>query len=385
MTARSRALNPVFAVAATRAALASALLGGLAPAAGAQGSVVVPAARATKDAPRHGWFAGLTTKARQQILIGSRHLAAFRGRKLTGIAVRRDMAFAGPLGGGRAALEIVVSTSMTLDPDAPSERFDANHGPKPGRVFRGVVGVPASPPVGRRAPWAPSDTVSMSFSVPFPYAGGTLCIECRGAPVPGRESTFWPVDYESDLVSGSAQLRGATCVGGAVAGPVSAVAWPGTLRPGATAIFQASARPGTDGFLLLGVRPLGGARGVALAPFGAPGCALYVDAMVDVPVPFGAPFEPGANAHGAATILLPKTTGLLGATLLAQWVHTEWRLPRWTNRLGLTTSNLIVARIASRPTTLGLATVFSRQIGPRPPARGTVRVGTAPVLRLSWR
>lgn len=346
---------------------------------------VVPARFQTVDGPSLGWFPGAPRALRQQIILGAPHLRALRGKTLVGLWVRRDTSLPEAFRGGAIDASIDLSSSPRLDPNAPSPRFDANHGPDRTRVMKARVVVPNSPAVQTpHDPWSVTNTVRIAFTTTFRYGGGALVLDWVGVPVQGREIRNWPLDYELERTAGAVTEFGTSCTRVRFVGPHTASAWPRSLVIGGTAIFPVVGRPGSDGFFLVGTRlyPRGG---LPLAPLGAPGCTLHVDPQATLPVLFGPPLEPGMPSHAVARVQLPADAGLLGGSFFGQWVLAEWRLPpaTWTNRAGMTTSNAISVTLAARPATLGLATVTRSVLAPPAlPAKGTVRVGTAPVLRL---
>lgn len=353
----------------------------------ATAQVVVPASYRTSDARSLGWFPGAPRHLRQQILVGAAHLTKLRGKTIHELWLRRDASDPVALQGGAVDVRVWLSTSTSLDPARPSARFDANHGRDRALVLQGRVPVPNSPAPGPGYdPWAPANVVRLVLARPFRYGGGTLSIDWVGAAAPGKAFRFWPLDYHDEAVAGVVRRTGTSCTRVPFGSPYTADADARSLVPGATALFTAVARPRTTGYLLLGTRLLAGAQGISLAPFGAPACRLYVDPAATLTTSFGPALEQGAPAHGVVRVSLPGNPTLLGASVVAQWAVTEWRAyppSGWTNRAGLTTSNLVQATLAARSAQLDLATV-TRSVTRPPvlPVEGTVRVGRGPVLRL---
>lgn len=344
----------------------------------AQG-VVVPALPGV-DAPARAEFAGVTHAQRQQVLVAGRHLLGLRGTPLRALVVRRDPGAAGSLRGGAVELEVALSTSPA-DPDAPAEAFAANQGPDRRVVFQGVVNVPDAPAPGASVdPWGAASTVRVDFATPFPYAGGTLCLDLSGRPLAGSASPYWPVDAWFTPGDGRVEPIGAGCArlqhdGGDAGG------WASTLRPGASAVFEAFAQPGASGFLLLGAQALPG--GLDLGAVGMAGCRLWVDPVLVLGATFAPLPQPFAVAQASVAVLVPKDPILLGAVLHAQWLEVELALPprQWSTPAGFALSGAVRATLASQATTAGMAMVVADWQPPAPPpALGLVQPALAPVL-----
>lgn len=351
-------------------------------------SATVPAPYDRADAPSWGEVAGLTSVRRQQVLVDANLVRGLAGRRLTGVWFRRDSKTRGALPRGEADLVVVVSDGA-LSPAGATESFAANHGRNAVEVFRGRVSLPASPalPPGRTAGWGPAETVRITFTKPFVFSGGALCLDLRGAPVAGREADFWPIDFDYDTSSGRVAVVGASCYGPGARAATSSVAHAGTLRVGGTARLGALGRPRTTSLLLLGTRRIG-QGGLDLTPFGAPGCRILVDADLVLDT-FVHPWPRSPHGFAAATFFVPNQPAFAGARLLAQWANLEATLPRsqWTNQAGLTTSEALDLTLAPTPPRLGVATVTSTPAASilRLPARGAVAPHHAPVLRLTIR
>ncbi len=356
--------------------------------AAAQNQAVIPAIHATQDAPSLRSLAGFCANERQQFLIGPSHLAALAGRSLVGFAVRRDSHYDRALGSAQAQLSVSLS-DRAGDPDRPSPQFAANRGATPRQVFSGSVAAPASPALGSgaTAPWDAAHSIRIAFAQPFPYAGGTLCVEIDGYPVVGTTECFWPIDAAAASTPGGAvQHLGAAC-GPFAASGLTASAVPETLRLGNTAVLIAWGLPSTPAVALIGSGPL--SPPLDLGPMGATGCTLQVNPSLSLPLQFGS--APPLVNSGAANlrVQVPTSPTLAGGSLFAQWLNIETSLPRtqWSNPAGITASNGLQATLSSAVTaSLDMAMITSAAMpsGAPLPSTGETVLHKAPVVELLW-
>ncbi len=321
-------------------------------------------------------FPGTFLTSRQQILLGSTWLSALPApASVTAIAFRRDGADLRALVAGRAQVTLRMS-SLAVAANAASEVFATNQGSDARQVFQAVVAFPASPSLQHRndPDWGPQNSFTLPFTAPFPYVGGTLCLDIEGTPV---QATRWPIDYHSDLQLGRVQRLGSAC------GPISAITTKTArvseyaLRPGASMTFQLIGERYSLGILLL--------AGSRLSPplpldfLGSPGCFLYVDPAVTVwssvtPRPGRSSNHPGI---GEVQIQMPHEPGIVGANLYAQWLNVTG-----TN---LTASDALELSFAGGLTPYGAGTVTSARADGLPiPSTGRVSPGHAPVVRLTY-
>jgi len=360
--------------------ISALVFAGLAVALPAQ--VTVPATAASTDLSTERWIAGVGTTLRQQILVDQRHLEALVGREIDALLFRRDFGHGAALPAVAFDAQLYVSTSPHAAAAHASELLAANHGPDWLQVFTGHVTVPASAdPSGRAPTWQSSDVVRIDFGTPFPYRGGTLCIDLTATTLAGR--SFWPCDAWSDGATGVVRSIGTSCqdhakvlkVGGTQSHFVDRVG----LVPGGTVACSALAEPGASATLVFGLGELQPA--LDLGPFGAPGCKLHVDvigAVSTVVVP--PPPEPLTAWTGGvvrSTFQLPASAGLLGGRFTTQWVEVV------PGRFA--TTNAVEATISGTLPTSGVALVEARFDGHTPPTHGEVTFHAVPVLRLEPR
>jgi hypothetical protein len=337
----------------------------LAPWLAAQGLHVVPSAHSSSDAPSLTGVAGIGITDRQQIVIDAGHLAPLVGRDLTGLVFRREatdpLAFA-----ANTALIVVRIGSANSSAQDVRPDFAANS-TAPLEVLRGTVQIPASPPPGSTPTWSAPDAVELSFSTPYRYAGGPLCIDIHGTV--GTE-TWWPVDAVEDGTAGVVTSEGQACgrlaaVHGATAGVAER-----DLVLGESVICTLFGEPSAPAFLLLGLGTL--ANPLDLAFLGAPACELRVQPISALATVVSAPpFDPTFGGLAERVIHLPTDAGLAGAEFVVQWAELL--------QGSLTTSNTLRCRIASTRPNLGLAVVWSR--AGTPPI---VQFTRAPVVGLRW-
>lgn len=339
--------------------------------------LVIPSVAATRDGNSSGRVAGFMQAHRQQMLVGASWLTGVAGREITALTFRRD---GWPVDhtAGSAELRVRMSTSVGLDPQQAATQFDVNLGPQWLEVFRGAVVLPASGRLPHRdaATWAPPHVVVVPLAVPYPYRGGTLCIDIEGSPVAGAVSTWWSVDHHVDPASGSRTYFGQAC-GSSTGWPAhTATTDPKSLRPGASIRIAGIGSLGDAAVLLLGATAL--PSPINLAFLGAPTCTL--DIAPDVSVPSTVRTRFGMRSFGGADVALrlPLDANALGAVLYAQWAMLGIR--------GLSTTNAVRLQLASAPATVDAAVITSaRTTTGAFPASGDLRIGALPVLQISFR
>ncbi|MCB9872274.1 MAG: hypothetical protein H6837_20635 [Planctomycetes bacterium] len=347
----------------------------------AQAVFVVSPAVDNASAPAAGSLAGLGFAARQQILIDEWRLAGLRNRKLLGIVFRRDLGDRGALRGGAVDLEVRLAAAVS-GAAKTSEQFGVNR-PAPTVVFANTVAVPDSPEVGATTqPWDPRNTIRIDFSTPYPYAGGTLCIELVGRPVKGKEPVRWNVDHELAEAGGAVREFGTSCSPFAAHGSSLNAETTG-LTIGSSLRLVGFGRTGSSPLLLIGARAIPG--GVDLTPMGAPGCSQLVDAMAAQPLLYYPPRVEKAAAFFNFRAQVPADGSLLAARVYFQSVDIETGLPKpWSNPAGLTTSNAVELHLASTHPVLGMAVVRATMPTASEPATGSVDVEAAPVMRVLY-
>ncbi|MCA8973365.1 MAG: hypothetical protein KDC98_01520 [Planctomycetes bacterium] len=323
----------------------------------AQSFVVAPAAYATTDAMSYEWIAGATDPARQQTLIGESHLLAMLGRDILAIELRRTAVDEAYLAG---AMNFTVT--LSISPNTPlrcSNVYAHNVGtnPAPVQVFSGTVNLPASPAVtggvGSTVQWTANNTLRIAFTQPFHYAGGTLCIDITGQPIPGQKA-WWMADAIEEVIPGSAIVElGPGC--GPFGGPQRQ--WSRVSRrsliPGGSAIFRAEGDTGDLAIAVFGAE----ARAPAfpqyplLSQWGVPtpGCVSYVSPLgILAMVPATMTAESGGSyitAMAEVLVDLPPSSAWSGFELTTQWFNLN----------DLASSNGFRWTVGSAPSTLDMA------------------------------
>lgn len=330
----------------------------------AQQYVVVPAAHATTDAPSYCWLAGASQPLRQQTLVGGSHLTALQGQTLTALELRRN-ATGEAYAGGSAQLTVTLSISPRL-PLEVSTTYAANAGANAVTVFSGTVAIPASPAVvGSTVAWTANNTIRIPFTTPFPYSGGTLCVDITGAPVGGQPANWWMVDAALDDLRGTKLELGGGCGQyGGVASQWSSVSRR-SLVAGAYARFSASGTLGGFALAAIGQKSPVGVPLAALGFPSAPSCELRLQTLDALMLTW---FQPPAIAadqsfggDAEVVIKLPSTTGALGLTFTTQWL--DWSQMATSNAIEWTTApsipTLDMAQVDGHPgATSGLAGVY---------------------------
>ncbi len=349
----------------TTIALAGAVL--------AQGTVTIPSGVVNRDGSSSLVAAGFVRPLRQQLLFGSSHLAGLAGRDLAAIRLRRD-GFPVEQFAGRVDLTVMLSASPLLDVTAPSQTFAGNHRVPPTTVFQGSVALPYSPRLAHQhaATWTTPDAVTIPFAAPFRYATGALCVQLDGVPDASSPSTRWQIDAEHDRAGGIAIPIGRGCGPVAAQASQTAATEPSLLRVGSTSRFLGIGQPTSPAFFFLGAQAL--TPGVELTFLGAPGCFVYVVPVVSLAATVGVGIGNGRPGGATLEIPLPAQTGMLGATMYAQWAVLAGS--------ALTTTNGLQLQLAASVSPLDGAVVVSKPAtGATLPSSGYVDTATMAVVQ----
>ncbi len=338
----------------------------LTPFALAQGATVVPASLANSEGGGLIGIAGVGLTQAQQIVIDAVHLQPMVGHAITGIRFRRDAHEAMAFDGGSATITVWLGTAAHVANQVSAD-FRENL-PNPVQVFDGTLAVPPAPSHAAPAPWSAPQSLEITFTTPFQYAGGPLAIEIDGTAT--GAGWWWPVDAVIDSAVGAVSPIGSAC--GAYAGSLGRTAFVATrdLVPGSTALFEYVGTPSAPALFVIGTAFL--PQPVDLAFLGAPGCAWRISPDILVPTAVGAAL-PVAPLGGFASVpvRIPSSTTLLGSSFAVQWLE-----------LGssLVTSEALQCLLSSSPPGLGAALVW-REPGA---SSATVRFATIPVVRFDW-
>ncbi|MCB9888579.1 MAG: hypothetical protein H6836_03300 [Planctomycetes bacterium] len=349
----------------------------------AQGELKLAGAFDTASAPTAASLPGLDGGFRQQILIGAPRLASIAQRKITALAFRRDLSRTGLMAGGSVQMELWLSACPHA-PEKAVESFAGNTGAGRLLVFQGTMQVPDSPAIsGNPDPWSSSNSVVLTFGVPFDYTGGTLCIDWIGRPTGSKQPRGWIADYEGAGGGGQAIPFGRSC-SASVASVPSLIGEDWGLRIGSTLRMVGYGRPDAQPLLLIGARPVAG--GLDLGAMGAVGCKQYVDYFAMAALAFQPPIQGFSFGFVNFFAQVPSDDALLGNSVFAQLAEIESTANR-SNVAGLTTSNGLELRIGSAKPDLGMSVVVSHRVEDKTPMpnSGRVNVDTAPVLRVRWR
>ena len=360
-------------------ALAWALVSAAAPVA----QVTVPPAAAAGDAPSLGRIAGFNERFRQQFMIHERLLRALDGKRIRELWFRRDFTFGDALPGSTSSLAIrVVPTAV--DPADARPEFDSNR-PSVTPAFRGTVTLPASPRRAAGTRWDRGDTVRVALQRFVPYSTGQhLCIEIEGAPA-GSTAGSWPVDFRYDADFGTTRKVGVACGSVRRHFTHSLTASRRGLLLGGTVELLADGAPHSAGVLMIAGQL---ASPIDLGTVGMAGCKLHVRPVIQLPFRYSGAHQISSAVRlnygvGRVRLDLARKSALLGGRLVAQAVAVEPAANR-SNPLGVTTSSALeldVSGVLPRP---DVTTITSDVVAaPQPfPARGRVRPGLGPVLRL---
>ena len=333
----------------------------------AQSHIVVPSSYGTTDGNSHNWLGGASHLQRQQTLIGANHLSAMVNKTISAIEFRRtagNQTFAG----GTANMTVTISTSTSTTKDV-SSTFANNIGSAPVQVFSGNVTLPTSPPtVGPTVNWTPNNVVLISFTTPFLYTGGRLCIDITGTPIAGQEANWWMADAVFEDIPGTVTDLGGGC---------------GTYSDRASI---------QDYSLMVGgyahMTAFGSPLGLAIAAIGAPGTPLPLSAlgftppgncnlmlsslMILEPMLFIPDSNPIVAANGGRAdfeLKIPNIPGAQGLTLATQWF--DWSETATTRALQWT--------ITSTPT-VDMALIEGTPLG----STGNVTANLAHVIRFEY-
>jgi hypothetical protein len=136
--------------------------------------------------------------------------------------------------------------------------------------------------------------------------------------------------FKMRVITGDASLQrfGAGCMGSNSQTP--GLAFNGTGKIGTNlSVDQANAVATRPTLLVVGTNSALPVFPLDLAPFGAPGCVLYIDQVVSVPM------VTTANGTSSLPLTIPNDPALVGLKLYFQWAN----LDTAANALGVTTSN----------------------------------------------
>jgi hypothetical protein len=335
---------------------------------------VIPSAYAQVDANSYEWIGGASQDRRQQTLIGASHLLGLRGRPIIGFSLRRtadNEAFIG----GTANMTVKLSTS----PRAPltcSDAYAGNIGLDEVTVFQGPVTLPTSPAdAGPNITWDSNNIVQVTFTTPFVYQGGTLCIDVLGSAVSGQNADWWMADAVFEDLQGTQTQIGNGCGAyGGIQGEWSFAATR-TLLPGAYAKFWAHGTPNSLGIAVFGAPS---AMPIPLTALGLPlincfchlnpGTILGTVTKMFVPQP-----QPQLAAQGGIAtcrLHIPSQPWTLGMQLATQWL--DLAQPA--------SSNAIRWTIANNIPTLDMALIEGHPLE----TTGEVSVHLAHVIRLDY-
>ena len=303
-------------------------------------------------------------------------LKEVRGRSLTALAFRRDGQLSA-LSGGAASLTVRLAAGVLPSATAVSPAFDANLGAAATQVFQGAITIPQSPAPATRdsVGFSATEVIRITFTQPFAYLGGTLCIDISGAPVVGQTTVAWPIDLDRAPLRGSAVTFGRSCLRIAHSVPSHIAADPAMLRPGATARFLGFADPGDAAALLLAAQRF--TAPMDLGFVGRPDCELWLQPDVTM---FASARRSGRGPLAAMNVafVLPYDAAFVGAVLHAQWLAIQGAT--------FATSQALTVTLAQ-----GLDPSFSAIVLSSPgqgaalPAVGEVEVGALPVMQIDAR
>ena len=330
---------------------------------------VVPAAFTVQDAVRQCGVPGVSDDGRSLTLVGQGHLASLIGRTITALEFRRSAADE-TYAGAAPVLAVTLSTSPR-SPLACSNRFVDNVGPDAITVFQGTVVVPTSPPApGPLVDWSPQNTIRIAFQQPFPYQGGTLCIDVVGTRTPGQSSLWWAADAVCEDLSGTVVQLGNGC---GIHGQQWSHVDQHSLLPGGYAAFSAHGTSGGLAFAIFG--------GAAATPVPLTALGLPADASCVVNMDLGAGVKTRVATFQPQTIPILAPRGGEARTLLRipneTWVFGLQLSTQWLDLAQPATSNTVRWTVASAIPTLDLALVAGHPLE----STGNVTVHIAHVLR----
>ncbi|MEZ6036567.1 MAG: hypothetical protein R3F29_03745 [Planctomycetota bacterium] len=335
--------------------------------------IVAPSAYTTTDAISQNWVAGASRPVRQQTLVGASHLTAMVGHALTALELRRT-AKPEQYEGGTMHWTVTLSIAP-ITPLQCSSAYAANVGPAPVQVFDGDVTLPTSPAEpGPVVAWDADNVLRVEFQQPFPYNGGTLCIDVLGTPIAGQNADWWMADAMFEDLPGTVVDLGGGC--GAYGGPshVWSSVQERTLVAGGFAHFTAWGPRMSFAIAAFGV---GNPVGIPMTMLGfasPPECNLHlssIDGMIPVLLlPHSNPSLVSRGGRADVELKLPGTPYALGIQMTTQWL--EWSQ--------LATSNALQWSVANAVPTLDMALVESD------PSQnnGNVTVFLAHVMRFEY-
>ena len=329
---------------------------------------VVPPQHALVDANHQTGVPGVVDQ-RTQILIGASQLASMAGQSIAAIELRRsaaDETFAG------GAIDLTVNISVAPHtPLACSATFSQNIGANPTTVFSGLISVPTSPATtGSAVAWTPDNVVRIPVVPPYPYTGGTLCIDIVGHPVAGQEVQWWAADATFQQVPGTTTDLG----GGCSSNPASLGNWSSietnSLVTGGHARMMAFGSP--YGLAIAAIGPQSAPIPLTTLGLNPPGaCAMRVFPLtILIPTLFIPDPDPAfATSGGLADIVvkIPNVPAAQGFTLTTQWLD-------WTQQAS---SNAIEWTIAASVPSLDMASIEGHALD----TEGNASVHIAPVIR----
>lgn len=338
--------------------------------------LVVPTANTHTDAD-DGWcLPGISGAIRQQLVIDAANLQPMIGRTITALSFRRN-AVVEDYAAATANLVVSISHSPRSAAD-PSPVFAANHGNSPTTVFQGTLSAPFSPYLQDRVgDWRDAGSVRVTFSTPFTYVGGNLCVDLDGTAAGNVPFTRWMIDAATAPSFGSATEVAPGC--GAYGG--SNHEWASidasTLVPGAAAKFGAFGLASAPALLV--IAGIATPAGMPLPPIGsASNCSVNVNAILGtVPAvfhPIIVPRVQHTEGYALVNLQLPAQGWMLGARLAAQWID-----------LGqFATSNAMEWTVTPSFQGLGMARVSAFHTASGSPTQGEVDLSLVPVVRFEF-
>ena len=348
--------------------------------AGALGAqAVVPSNALTTDANSVGRVAGFAHRMRQQFCVHSRLLTALDGKSIRMLRFRRNYSLGTAYRASTAELKVWIGTS-SVAPAGASSTFSRNQGTTSVPAFSGRVSLPASAAVVASPSWIPSHTVVVPLTHPVPYQSGKhLVVELQGRPIQAPVDYAWSVDFQYSADLGSITRFGSACSKSGFAQTL--LANDGGTVAGGTVRFSARGQRATPGVLMIAPSRL--PSGLALDSLGMPGCWLYLQPVLQVPLTYGTANSIAPYPAARPMVDLPRGLGVLGSRIFAQAANLEHASQR-SNRLGVTTTNGIDIRISSVLPNPGVTTIASDPLlpGAAMPGRGVIWHGYGPVLRL---
>ncbi len=344
----------------------------------AQGSTtVVPRVAATQEQDSSMFWIASPFAARHQVIIAAATLADKVGHDLVGFELRRDTNNSRPLAAGQTNLVCSVSTQGP-PLDALSESFLANRGKNHAVTISRLVTFPqVAQATQHPAAWGAEGAVTLMFSGPVRYDGGSLCIETQVRPESARNGPtvdlWWPIDASRADNAATVVQVGQSCIRGFT--PEAADVDPLGLAPGASARWFLFGKPKLP---IVVVAALFGATqtSIDLGAVGAPACTLRLLADFLVPAAF-VPYAAGGHGLAECRLLVPADARIVGARLVSQWLVVQ----PGSNALGVALSNGTVATIGS---TVDPEAAFI-EANAVDAARGSISYHRLPVLRLLFR